>query len=254
MQSLLEVHQLKKTYQGIVAVNDISFEVPHNSIVGLIGPNGSGKSTAIDCITGFQQPDQGRIVLEGQDIARVSAWRIARSGMMRTFQSVRVYDELSLMDNLKVAMYGFDECNWADDFFRTNKMRKVAGNSSDRANELMHLVGLQSYEDLPAGILSYGQKKLVALASCLMSRPKLVILDEPVAGVNPTRIREIEQAILSLKKAGETFLIVEHNMDFISNLCDHVIVLDQGKVLSQGKPDSVRKDPKVLEAYLGIRA
>jgi ABC-type branched-subunit amino acid transport system ATPase component len=252
--ALLEVTGLCKSSQGVRAVAHVSFTVPDNAIVGIIGPNGSGKSTTVDCITGFQKADQGSVALAGRDLSGQASWQIARAGMVRTFQTVRVYDQLSLADNLLVAMQAFDSANWFDALLRTRRLKGVEEAARERARSLTDLTGLGRYFDMPVGILSYGQKKLVALASALMSKPRLVVLDEPVAGVNPTRIREIESAIRALRAAGETFLVIEHNMEFIMNLCDHVVVFDQGEKLTEGPPAQVHADPRVLEAYLGIRA
>ena len=254
MAALLVVSDLAKAYQGVHAVDGVSFSVPQHSIVGIIGPNGSGKSTTIDCITGFQPPDRGRVTLDGQDIGGLASWQIARAGLMRTFQTVRIYEQMTLLENLLVAMQSFDAVTWADALLRTGRLRKAEAEATARARELVALVGLERYAEMPVSILSYGQKKLVALASALMSKPRLVVLDEPVAGVNPTRIREIETAIRALRDAGETFLIVEHNMEFIMNLCDHVVVFAQGAKLTEGSPADVHADARVLEAYLGIRA
>ena len=254
MSVLLEVADLAKSYQGVRAVDGVSFTVEANKIVGIIGPNGSGKSTTIDCITGFQQADRGRVTMEGQNLTGQVSWRIARAGLMRTFQTVRVYDNFTLNENLLMAMQSFDAAGWLDAILRSPTLKREEERARARAAELFALIGLAHYAHLPAGMLSYGQKKLLALACALMPRPRLVVLDEPVAGVNPTRIREIEVAIRTLREAGETFLIVEHNTDFIMNLCDHVVVFDQGQKLTEGKPQEVLDDPRVLEAYLGVRA
>ena len=251
---LLQVAGLRKAYQGVTAVAGVSINVPEHSIVGIIGPNGSGKSTIIDCITGFQEADAGQVRLDGQELTGLAPWKIARAGLTRTFQTVRVYDQLTLMDNLLVAMQSFDGTHWLDALLRTRRLRREEGKARARALELIALTDLGRYTDMPVGILSYGQKKLVALASSLMSRPRLVVLDEPVAGVNPTRVREVEEAIRVLRDAGETFLVVEHNMEFIMNLCDHVVVVDQGLKLVEGLPAEVHADARVLEAYLGVRA
>lgn len=244
---------LRKSYHGITAVAGVSFNVPEHAIVGIIGPNGSGKSTTIDCITGFQPADAGEVLLDGRSLTGLPTWKIARAGMTRTFQTVRVYDQLTLMDNLLTAMQSFDTVNWLDAIGRSRRLRRTEQAAAARALELIELIGLKRYTDVPVSILSYGQKKLVALASALMPKPRLVVLDEPVAGVNPTRVREVEEAIRVLRDAGETFLVVEHNMEFIVNLCDHVVVIDQGRKLAEGLPSEVHADARVLEAYLGVR-
>jgi ABC-type branched-subunit amino acid transport system ATPase component len=252
MTAMLEVRDLRKSYSGVHAVDGVSFDVEQGRITGLIGPNGSGKSTTIDCIAGFQKADSGRVVLGGTDITGRAAHEIARAGLMRTFQTVRVYDRLSLRDNLTIAAQQFDEAKWTDELLRTARYRQAADAAEKRARELIDLVGLTRYYGAEAGILSYGQKKLVALAAALMPRPKIVVLDEPVAGVNPTRIREIEEVLQRLNAAGETFLIVEHNVEFITNLCHHVVVLDQGRKLAEVTAADIHTDARVLEAYLGI--
>jgi branched-chain amino acid transport system ATP-binding protein len=252
MSVLLKVSALRKSYAGVHALDGVSFDVEAGSITGLIGPNGSGKSTAIDCISGFQRLDDGQVLLDGTNITRRPAHRIARAGLMRTFQTVRVYDRLSLADNLAIGAQQFDAATWIDEFLRTRRYREAVEASEQRARQLTELIGLQRYYAAEAGILSYGQKKLVALAAALMPHPKIVVLDEPVAGVNPSRIREIEVALQQLNRAGETFLIVEHNVEFITTLCHHVIVLEQGRKLTEGTAAEIHTDPRVLEAYLGM--
>ena len=252
MSAILEVTDLRKAYAGVHALDGVSFAVEAGSITGLIGPNGSGKSTAIDCISGFQKRDGGRIVLAGTDISGRPAHHIARAGLMRTFQTVRIYERLSLRDNLAIANQQFDPATWVDEFLRTRRYRDAVDKADARARDLVELIGLKRYYEIETGILSYGQKKLVALAAALMPHPKIVVLDEPVAGVNPSRIREIETALCQLNQAGETFLIVEHNVEFITNLCHRVIVLDQGRKLAEGTAREIHSDPRVLEAYLGM--
>ena len=252
MNAILRVTDLRKAYAGVHALDGVSFDVAAGSITGLIGPNGSGKSTAIDCVSGFQKLDGGQVVLAGIDITGRPSHLIARAGLMRTFQTVRIYERLSLRDNLAIAAQQFDEATFVDEFFRTRRYREAVEASEMRARELVELIGLGKYYEIETGILSYGQKKLVALASALMPRPKIVVLDEPVAGVNPSRIREIEEALRQLNRAGETFLIVEHNVEFITNLCHQVIVLEQGRKLTEGTAAEIHTDSRVLEAYLGM--
>jgi ABC-type branched-subunit amino acid transport system ATPase component len=254
MTALLEIEGLAKAYRGVKAVAEVSFAVAAGSITGLIGPNGSGKSTTIDCVSGFQRPDRGRVALDGRDITGLAPQQIARAGLMRTFQTVRVYDEFDLVANLMVAVAPFRAVGWHDALLRTGRYRAARRDAEARARELIELVGLTRLAAAPAGILSYGQKKLLALAAALMPNPRLVVLDEPVAGVNPTRINEVARILRAANEAGASFLIIEHNVEFITGLCDRVIVFDQGRKLTEGPPAAVHGDPRVLDAYLGIDA
>src|SRR5262249_20959001 len=228
---LLDIRELSKSFAGVRAVDNVSFTVARGSITGLIGPNGSGKTTAIDCIAGFQRSDRGRILLDGVDITGLPPHKVARAGLMRTFQTVQLYEDLSLLDNLLIAAQQLDPAGFLDEVLRTRRYRDAAASAEARAVELAHRIGLAERLDAPAGIFSYGQKKLIALAAALMPKPRIVVLDEPVAGVNPTRIREIETILRRFNEAGETFLMVAHNVEFITSLSHRIIVLDQGRIL-----------------------
>ena len=250
-QPLLEVRGLTKHYFGLTAVDNLSYQVEAGSIVGLIGPNGSGKSTSIDCISGFQKADAGEWFLDGQPLAGLPAHRIAREGMTRTFQTVRAYDEFSLLENLCVASQESDGSGWLESLRRSAGMRAKEAKAAERGRALLETVGLSRYADAPAAILSYGQRKLLAIAASMMAHPRIVVLDEPVAGVNPTMVRRIEKVIQQLNAEGVTLVIVEHNVDFIMNLCQRVVVLESGHKIADGPPSLIRKDPRVLAAYLG---
>jgi ABC-type branched-subunit amino acid transport system ATPase component len=249
--SLLRVERLTKTYLGVRAVDDVSFTVAPGEITGLIGPNGSGKSTTIDCLSAFQRADAGRWYLDGAELTGRAPHAIARRGLTRTFQAVRSYEALSLIDNLTCATEARQAVGWRDSFCATARLRTHESAARARAAELLDLVGLSRYIEAPAGILSYGQRKLLALAGALMTEPHIILLDEPVAGVNPTMIRLIEQAIVQINAIGIALLIVEHNVEFIMALCQRVIVLDAGRLLAEGPPAIIRDDPRVLEAYMG---
>jgi branched-chain amino acid transport system ATP-binding protein len=251
LQPLLAVRGLTKRYLGLTAVTDLSYEVEAGSIVGLIGPNGSGKSTCIDCISGFQPADAGEWFLDGQPLTGLAPHRIAHAGLTRTFQTVRAYDELSLLENLCVAAQERDGHGWLASLRRSAAMRRSEAQAAARALDLLQTVGLARYAAAPAAILSYGQRKLLAIAASIMAHPRLVILDEPVAGVNPTMVRHIEEVIRRINAEGVTLLIVEHNVEFIMRLCQRVVVLESGRKIAEGPPGLVRSDPRVLAAYLG---
>ena len=249
--SALRIEGLVKSFAGVRAVDDLSIEIEAGRITGLIGPNGSGKSTTIDCITGFSHPDAGRVILGGQDITGLPAHRVALAGMTRTFQNVRVYERLSVLENLLVAAHELRRFGWWTLFRGGAAATEAEEHLRRRAHELLDLVSLSRLAQAPAGILSYGQRKLVALGMSLMSAPKIIILDEPLAGVNPTIINMISRTVADLNARGQTFLIVEHNMDFIMKHCDRVVVLDSGRLLAEGPAEVVREDERVLAAYLG---
>jgi branched-chain amino acid transport system ATP-binding protein len=249
---VLEVQELTKRYYGLTAVDGLSFAVPAGGIVGLIGPNGSGKSTSVDCISGFQAADGGRWFLDGVELTGLPPYRHAMAGLSRTFQEVRAYDELSLIDNLTVAAQEHDGEGWWAAFTSSPAQRRAEAAAAARAAELLALVNLDAYAQAPASILSYGQRKLLAIAAAMMLAPKIIVLDEPVAGVNPTMIRQIEGIVRRLNGDGVALLLIEHNLEFIMDLCHRIIVLEQGRKIAEGPPAAIRSDPRVLAAYIGI--
>jgi ABC-type branched-subunit amino acid transport system ATPase component len=226
----------------VQAIRDASLVVERDSITALIGPNGSGKTTMFNVITGYLPADTGRVRFDGADVTGTKPAALYRRGLSRTFQQSRVFAHLTVQENLVVAG-GFSVTALFG--------RRVGRQDRERAAELLAEFRLNHVADLYASELSYGQRKLLEFAAVLMSRPKLVLLDEPTAGVNPLMIETIEQHIRQLHATGITFLIVEHDMNFVMRLCDPVVVLDQGQEIFTGPPDAVRSNPAVLDAYLG---
>ncbi|MEN3343407.1 MAG: branched-chain amino acid transport system ATP-binding protein [Actinomycetota bacterium] len=242
MSALLEVEGLTKRFGGVTAVDACSFSVPEGSVTALVGPNGSGKTTAFNLITGYARPDAGAIRFAGTPVRRPDPIRLARRGLTRTFQQARIFADLTLVQNVVAAL----QQPWHAALRRAVKRLERA-----RALELLEEFGLARLAHERAGSLSYGQKKLLEFATVLMAEPRLVLLDEPTAGVNPVLVEQIEQRVRDLNARGLTFLVVEHNMNLVMRLCDPVVVLDHGTKLAEGRPDEVRSDPRVLDAYLG---
>jgi neutral amino acid transport system ATP-binding protein len=248
---VLSASELMKTFGGVKAVNDASIEVAAGSITGLIGPNGAGKTTLFNLLSNFIQPDQGRVLFDGEPIEKLQPHQIAQRGMIRTFQVARVLSRLSVMENmLLAAQHQTGEKFW-NTWFLASQIAKEEREARDRAFEILESVGLAPKANDYAGALSGGQRKLLEIARALMTRPKLVLLDEPAAGVNPTLINQICEYITYWNRQGLTFLVIEHNMDVIMSLCDRVWVLAEGTNLAVGTPGEVQKNAKVLEAYLG---
>jgi branched-chain amino acid transport system permease protein len=242
-KTLLEVRGLHKSFGGNHAVNDCSFTVPEGSITALIGPNGSGKTTVFNLISGTMAPDKGEILLGGERSDNISPWSRAHRGLGRTFQITRLFREMTVLENVVAPLRNFSVPQLG--------LGAVSGSEAARASELLEFVGMTAYRDAHAGALSYGQQKLVELAQVLMLDPKLILLDEPAGGINPTLIERMGDLIRQLNADGKTFLLVEHNMPFVVGLCDPIRVLARGAVISQGSPEQIQKDPLVLDAYLG---
>jgi ABC-type branched-subunit amino acid transport system ATPase component len=243
--ALLEAHGVCKSFGGLQALSECSLTVPQGSISGLIGPNGSGKTTLFNVMTGYERCSEGEIRFGGASITRATPEKVFALGIGRTFQITRLFFRLSVIENMLVATQRHE--GW------TRSVARRAGSAAERerALELLDFVGLAGLAARPAGELSYGQRKLLELASLLVADPSVLLLDEPTAGVNPTLINQLTERIRDLNRQGKTFLVVEHNMEFVMGLCHEVTVLHQGRTLLRGAPETVRSDPAVLDAYLG---
>lgn len=249
---LLEIDSLVKDFGGLRAVNDCSFSVPAGSITGLIGPNGAGKTTVFSLVSGFHSPDSGRVIFDGQDITGLPSHRIFRYGLSRTFQIPREHKSMTLLENLMLVPLEQVGENPLGPLFRPGAVRRQERAIREKAREVLDFVNLTHLTGEYAGNLSGGQKKLLELARTLMADPRMILLDEPAAGVNPTLMAKIRERIVELNRdRGITFLLIEHDMPLVMGLCDPVIVMNAGSKLAEGRPELIRNDPRVLEAYLG---
>jgi ABC-type branched-subunit amino acid transport system ATPase component/ABC-type branched-subunit amino acid transport system permease subunit len=240
---LLEVRGASKRFGGLVAVDNASLTVRKGSITGLIGPNGSGKTTLFNLITGGMSADSGEIYLEGQRIDKMPPWQRGHLGLGRTFQVTRLFKDMTVQQNVVAPL--------PDSRWRTMFADAVSGHEAARAGELLDIVGLRRFAGERAGDLSYGQQKLVELAQVLMLEPRLILLDEPAGGVNPSLLGRLTEVIRELNERGITFLVVEHNIPLVLELCDPVVVFSRGRSIAEGPPGTIREDPVVLDAYLG---
>ncbi len=254
MSTLLELKNVRRAYYGLDVLRGVDFTVAASGITGLIGPNGAGKTTLFNVVSGLVPPNAGSILFDGREIGGLSPDKVSRAGLVRTFQVARGFPKLSVFQHLM--LYGRDqpgETLWQA-VVGTRAAREREAALAERAWDVARFLRLDRLIDNPALALSGGQKKLLEIGRALMAEPKLVLLDEPTAGVNPTLRNEIGERLRELPKRGVAVLLIEHDMGFIAELCDPVIVMAEGQVLAQGTFDSVREDPRVREAYLGRRA
>ncbi len=241
--NILEVQNVSKAFGGIQALNTCSLTVEQGKITGLIGPNGSGKTTLFNVITGYERVDSGEVQFNGRRITNSSPDKVFAMGIGRTFQLTRIFPRLTVLENMHVAAQRHNLKGLLSRWSSSHEQR--------RAIELLDFVGITRLKDVPAANLSYGQKKLLEFAFILIAEPEVILLDEPAGGVNPTMINHIGARIRELNQQGVTFLVVEHNMEFVMKLCDTVNVMHRGTKIAEGPPEAVRENPDVLDAYLG---
>jgi branched-chain amino acid transport system ATP-binding protein len=245
--------ELTKDFGGLRAVDHCSFEVPEHTIFGLIGPNGSGKSTIFNMVTGFLEPTAGRIFFKGQDITNKEPYEINQLRMARTFQLVKVFRNMTVMENLLLAPKGQvgERLLWA--LLKPPSMKTQERENIARARSLLDLIGLREAENALAGSLSYAEQKMVEISRAMMTEPDIILLDEPASGINPTLMNRILNYIRELRdRQGKTFLIVEHDMRVVMNLCQRIAVLNYGRKIAEGTPEEVSCNPLVIDAYLGV--
>jgi branched-chain amino acid transport system ATP-binding protein len=243
--NLLELRGISKRFGGLTALNNVNFSVNRGEIVGLIGPNGAGKTTIINCISGVIRADAGSILLYGNDIVNLSPHQIYKLGIGRTFQKIELFPNMTVFESLLV---GIQEKTGNS---LIKKIQRHSVEDCRRVDKILEFLGIGHVAQMSPINISYGQQKLLDLGIALISEPDLICLDEPAGGVNPTMIEAIKKHIKKVNKAGQTFIIVEHQISLIMDLCDKVIVLDSGKKIMEGTPKEVQENPKVVEAYFG---
>ena len=248
---MLDVTSLCRNFGGLPALSEVSFSLQRGRVTALIGPNGAGKTTMINCITGADQPDAGRVDFDGEEITGLPAYRVAHLGIARTFQNLRLFPRLSVIDNVLCGLTVQGGQSMLGALLRPPSVRNRERRLRLKAMAALDRFGLTELADWPVGVLAYGDRKRVELARAVVSDPSLILLDEPVAGLNHEETTAVGNEIRALRAQGYTLLLVEHDMDLVMGVSDHVVVLDGGRCIASGTPNEVRQNPLVLEAYLG---
>ena len=249
---LLQASGLCMRFGGLLAVNGVGLTVNEKQVVSMIGPNGAGKTTVFNCLTGFYKPTSGTILLDGEPIQGLAGHEIARKGVVRTFQNVRLFKEMTAVENLLVAQHRHLNTNFLSGLFKTPAYRKSEREAMEYAEHWLEAVDLKEFANRPAGTLAYGQQRRLEIARCMMTRPRILMLDEPAAGLNPKETEDLKALIGVLRNEhNATVLLIEHDMKLVMSISDHIFVINQGTPLADGTPEQIRDNPDVIKAYLG---
>ena len=248
---MLKVDHLTLRFEGLIATNDVSMEVEKHKVTALIGPNGAGKTTLFNQIAGVYTPEAGHIYLDGEDVTGLKTYQVCEKGIARTYQVIKLFSGMTVLENVLVGMHSRLKRNFWADILHFKKTRQSEREAISKGHELLQLLGLDSYSDYPAGALAYGQQRLVEIARALASDPKLLLLDEPAAGMNSQEKMQLNEKIKEIINRGITVLLVEHDMSMVMNIADKIYVLNSGKNLAEGTPEEIANNPAVIEAYLG---
>ena len=248
---MLETRDVTIRFGGLTAVDHVNITVRDHQVTGLIGPNGAGKTTFFNCISGVYTPNEGTIIYDGRHIEGKQPWQICEAGISRTYQIINLFWKMSALENIMVGMHSHLKSSFMSDLFRTPAMQREQREAKERAYEWLRFVGLEQYANEPAGALSYGGQRLLEIVRALASGCKLLLLDEPVAGMNTTEKREFDELVQRILQKDVTVLMIEHDMELVMGVCDYLYVLENGKLLAEGTADAVQNNPDVIRAYLG---
>ncbi len=251
-QALLNISQLSKRFGGLLAVDGVGFNVERNQVFAIIGPNGAGKTTVFNCISGFYRPSSGQVILDGKPTQGLPGHQIARRGLVRTFQNVRLFKNMTVVENLLVSQHTRLVTNLFSGMVKTPAYRRAEQDAMEQAAFWLDKVGLLGLANREAGNLAYGQQRRLEIARCMITRPRVLLLDEPAAGLNPQETRELDQLIVELRQDhGVSVLLIEHDMSLVMGISDRILVMEYGRPIALGAPDEIRQDPAVIKAYLG---
>jgi branched-chain amino acid transport system ATP-binding protein len=252
MKYVLEIENVSKLFHGLVAIDDLTIKVKPGQIYGIIGPNGAGKTTLFNCVTGIYTPEKGTIKYKGENITGMAPHKIAQRGVLRTFQNIRLFKEMSVAENIIAGTHTKSKQKWYHSIIHTPFYKEDELKHWKKVEELMEFFGLSQFADTPAGDLPYGAQRKVEMARALAADPEILILDEPAAGLNENETIELTGIIRKIKEMGLGIMMIEHDMEMVMNLTDYITVINFGKEISQGEPSFVQDDPRVVEAYIGV--